>query len=103
MNSAFQVRFPARDISHWAARYAYDGSDDAKPRVAIDSLRGESAARPYPAVGERRVLERTYHGRPDRHHAAALRLRAADGPRSCRRNVIRLVERQPGVERRVAG
>jgi len=49
------------------------------------------------------VLERTGHGRAERDHAATAAARGVDRVDRGLRQVVGLVERQPRVERGVAG
>src|SRR6266542_5629095 len=78
-----------------------DRIDDDERSVAPDALIGD--ARANDTVFRCRVLERAHDGRADRHDAPARGLRTSDRARGHRRNRVRLVERQPGIERGIAG
>ena len=57
----------------------------------------------HDTVPHRGVLERAHDGRADRDDPSAARSRARDRASGRRRNVVRLVERQPRVELDIAG
>ena len=73
--------------------------DDAKMRVRTDALRGDPCARTNRSADQRAVFERAHDGCADRNNASTVVFRTADRSRGHGRYPIRLVERQPPIER----
>ena len=72
--------------------------DDAQTRVRADAPIGDTFAGTAPGMHQG-----ANDGRPHGHDAAASCFCATNGCRGAHRNAIRLVERQAGVERGIAG
>ena len=80
----------------------YDAVDNQQPRLRSDAARRHTASRPDVAPATCRVLERADDSRPERKDAAAALPGPVDERRGCRRNHVRLIERQQPIEIRIS-
>ena len=79
-----------------------DCIDGPKRRFAPDASPRNSGSGAYTAISVGRRFERADDGRPNRNDTPAFELCVHDRYRSFFRDVIRLVEREPQVEERIA-